>query len=242
MSNHKNQIRTIFQFHQNNKMESIDRWICVNNHRSICVNNRSKVLRDSTRILNEFHGREEVLYWPKQLNAPLEVVDPEIADVIGHEKACQWKGLELIPSKNFTSVSVMQAVGSVMTNKHSEGIPVLDTMVEMNSLSFNDQSKPRCKYFLPVGVLTWQKRCVRSVPWNPFLWIQQNGEVKYLQLPWMVNIWLFLDLGMVFSEICVVTNLCFWFCSQDMVGVTGFMRMYAILLFITSFFTVQNGL
>ncbi|MQL05564.1 hypothetical protein EI015_26185, partial [Escherichia coli] len=61
--------------------------------------------------------------WPKQLNAPLEVVDPEIADIIELEKARQWKGLELIPSENFTSVSVMQAVGSVMTNKYSEGYP-----------------------------------------------------------------------------------------------------------------------
>ncbi|KAK1300418.1 hypothetical protein QJS10_CPB13g00293 [Acorus calamus] len=61
--------------------------------------------------------------WPKQLNEPLEVVDPEIADIIELEKARQWKGLELIPSENFTSVSVMQAVGSVMTNKYSEGYP-----------------------------------------------------------------------------------------------------------------------
>ncbi|KAL1365466.1 hypothetical protein HN51_013485 [Arachis hypogaea] len=61
--------------------------------------------------------------WPKQLNAPLEVVDPQIADIIELEKARQWKGLELIPSENFTSVSVMQAVGSVMTNKYSEGYP-----------------------------------------------------------------------------------------------------------------------
>ncbi|KAL6227598.1 hypothetical protein ACLB2K_001555 [Fragaria x ananassa] len=61
--------------------------------------------------------------WPKQLNAPLEAVDPEIADIIEHEKARQWKGLELIPSENFTSVSVMQAVGSVMTNTRNEGYP-----------------------------------------------------------------------------------------------------------------------
>ncbi|XP_074581439.1 serine hydroxymethyltransferase, mitochondrial isoform X2 [Curcuma longa] len=61
--------------------------------------------------------------WPKQLNAPLAVVDPEIADIIELEKARQWKGLELIPSENFTSVSVMQAVGSIMTNKYSEGYP-----------------------------------------------------------------------------------------------------------------------
>ncbi|TQD70971.1 hypothetical protein C1H46_043494 [Malus baccata] len=61
--------------------------------------------------------------WIKQLNEPLDVVDPEIADIIELEKARQWKGLELIPSENFTSLSVMQAVGSVMTNKYSEGYP-----------------------------------------------------------------------------------------------------------------------
>jgi len=61
--------------------------------------------------------------WTKQLNASLEEIDPEIADIIEHEKTRQWKGLELIPSENFTSVSVMQAVGSVMTNKYSEGYP-----------------------------------------------------------------------------------------------------------------------
>ena len=32
-----------------------------------------------------------MLQWPKQLNAPLEVVDPEIADIIELEKARQWK-------------------------------------------------------------------------------------------------------------------------------------------------------
>ncbi|XLU70372.1 hypothetical protein S245_029425 [Arachis hypogaea] len=61
--------------------------------------------------------------WPKQLNASLEEVDPEIADIIELEKARQWKGLEVIPSKNFTSVSVMEAVGSIMTSKYSEGYP-----------------------------------------------------------------------------------------------------------------------
>ncbi|KAG5380238.1 hypothetical protein IGI04_028080 [Brassica rapa subsp. trilocularis] len=61
--------------------------------------------------------------WIRQLNAPLEEIDPEIADIIELEKARQWKGFELIPSENFTSASVMEAVGSVMTNKYSEGYP-----------------------------------------------------------------------------------------------------------------------
>lgn len=61
--------------------------------------------------------------WTEQLNASLEAVDPEIANIIELEKNRQWKGLELIPSENFTSLSVMQAVGSIMTNKYSEGYP-----------------------------------------------------------------------------------------------------------------------
>lgn len=36
---------------------------------------------------------------------------------------CEFQGFELIPSENFTSASVMEAVGSVMTNKYSEGYP-----------------------------------------------------------------------------------------------------------------------
>ncbi len=55
--------------------------------------------------------------WPRTLNASLEEVDPELFDIIEHEKGRQYRGLELIPSENFVSRSVMEAVGSVMTNK-----------------------------------------------------------------------------------------------------------------------------
>jgi len=61
--------------------------------------------------------------WPKTTNMTLKEVDPEVYDIIQQEKGRQWKGLELIPSENFTSTAVMQAVGSVMTNKYSEGYP-----------------------------------------------------------------------------------------------------------------------
>ena len=50
-------------------------------------------------------------------------MDPEVNEIIEKEKSRQWKGLELIPSENFTSRSVMDALGSVMTNKYSEGYP-----------------------------------------------------------------------------------------------------------------------
>jgi len=53
----------------------------------------------------------------------LEKVDPEIADSIRGEIDRQRYGLELIPSENFVSPAVLEALGSVMTNKYSEGYP-----------------------------------------------------------------------------------------------------------------------
>jgi glycine hydroxymethyltransferase len=51
----------------------------------------------------------------------LTTVDPRIAAVIAKEAARQEDGIELIASENYTSRAVMQAAGSVLTNKYSEG-------------------------------------------------------------------------------------------------------------------------
>merc|ERR1712153_132988 len=53
----------------------------------------------------------------------LEEKDPEIAQIIASEKMRQFGCLELIASENFTSKAVMQAMGSCLTNKYSEGYP-----------------------------------------------------------------------------------------------------------------------
>eukprot|EP00127_Corallochytrium_limacisporum_P000332 Clim_evm27s11 gene=Clim_evmTU27s11 len=53
----------------------------------------------------------------------LREVDPEVFDLINREKQRQIRGLELIASENFTSRAVMEAVGSCLTNKYSEGYP-----------------------------------------------------------------------------------------------------------------------
>src|SRR5438132_3281246 len=53
----------------------------------------------------------------------LERVDPEIADVVRAETVRQARNLELIASENFVSEAVLEAVGSVMTNKYAEGYP-----------------------------------------------------------------------------------------------------------------------
>jgi len=49
--------------------------------------------------------------------------DPETYGYIKSELARQQDGLEMIPSENFTSIAVMQASGSILTNKYSEGYP-----------------------------------------------------------------------------------------------------------------------
>ena len=54
---------------------------------------------------------------------PLHDVDPEIAQAINHEVDRQASTLELIASENFVSEAVLQAMGSVMTNKYAEGLP-----------------------------------------------------------------------------------------------------------------------
>lgn len=53
----------------------------------------------------------------------LDKKDPEIFDLINKEKQRQFGGLELIASENFTSQAVMQAMGTCLTNKYSEGYP-----------------------------------------------------------------------------------------------------------------------
>ncbi|XP_058221852.1 serine hydroxymethyltransferase 3, chloroplastic-like [Rhododendron vialii] len=53
----------------------------------------------------------------------LGVADSEVRSIIDKEKQRQFKSLELIASENFTSRAVMEAVGSCLTNKYSEGLP-----------------------------------------------------------------------------------------------------------------------
>lgn len=53
----------------------------------------------------------------------LKKIDPEIADIIAEEEKRQAQNIELIASENFVSSAVMEAAGSVLTNKYAEGYP-----------------------------------------------------------------------------------------------------------------------
>ena len=60
---------------------------------------------------------------PIDLNAPLAASDPEIAAQIENEVKRQHEGLEMIASENFVSRAVLEAAGTVFTNKYAEGYP-----------------------------------------------------------------------------------------------------------------------
>lgn len=64
--------------------------------------------------------RAQVRAWGNQ---PLAVVDSTLWEIMEREKLRQWKGIELIASENFASQAVIEALGSHLTNKYSEGLP-----------------------------------------------------------------------------------------------------------------------
>jgi len=58
-----------------------------------------------------------------RMSLPLAQADPEVAAAIEHERLRQHEGLEMIASENFVSEAVLEAAGSVFTNKYAEGYP-----------------------------------------------------------------------------------------------------------------------
>ena len=65
-----------------------------------------------------------IITTPNQLNdQPLQALDPEIAKAIAAERQRQENHIELIASENFTLPAVIEAQGSVLTNKYAEGYP-----------------------------------------------------------------------------------------------------------------------
>src|SRR6202049_941811 len=59
----------------------------------------------------------------ERMNRPMREVDPEIAEILELEARRQATGLELSPSENLVSEAVLEAMGSVLTNKYAEGYP-----------------------------------------------------------------------------------------------------------------------
>jgi glycine hydroxymethyltransferase len=100
----------------------------------LCLSGKKTSLEAAKKILDAFiaakfeGGRHErrVLKMDARFapaNLRLRNVDPAVAEAIEHERQRQQENIELIASENFTSPAVMEAQGSVLTNKYAEGYP-----------------------------------------------------------------------------------------------------------------------
>ncbi|XP_023730255.1 serine hydroxymethyltransferase 6 [Lactuca sativa] len=82
----------------------------------------------SKRCQTDQNGQERSLESRRQAvrawgNQSLQAADPDIFDILEKEKQRQYKGIELIASENFVCKAVLEALGSHLTNKYSEGMP-----------------------------------------------------------------------------------------------------------------------
>jgi RpiB/LacA/LacB family sugar-phosphate isomerase len=97
----------------------------------LCLGAKTSTPQQAAQILEAFTqasfegGRHErrVNKLETPMSLRLAQVDPAIAEVISNERRRQLENIELIASENFTSPAVMEAQGSVLTNKYAEGYP-----------------------------------------------------------------------------------------------------------------------
>ena len=71
----------------------------------------------------------------------------EIFSLIDQEKVRQSEGLELIPSENYVSKDVLAAMGSILTNKYSEGYPSFEGLKDWSAEEIADQILPNYRYY-----------------------------------------------------------------------------------------------
>ncbi|MDR0979669.1 MAG: serine hydroxymethyltransferase [Candidatus Nomurabacteria bacterium] len=74
-------------------------------------------------------------------------MDKEIAGLIADEQERQRHGFELIPSENYVSQGVLEAMGSVFTNKYSEGYPSFEGLTEWDDERIADEILPDRRYY-----------------------------------------------------------------------------------------------
>lgn len=76
----------------------------------------------------------------KLLKSSITELDPELLDMIKDEKQRQTKSLEMIASENFTSLAVLECLGSCLHNKYSEGLPGKRYVLRIKIAPFNIKS------------------------------------------------------------------------------------------------------
>ena len=100
------------------------RWRAGPRARASAARTERRALTRRQTIPGRCYGRSPVSELPENFQtAPLAEVDPEIAAVLDGELRRQQRTLEMIASENFVPQAVLDAVGSVLTNKYAEGYP-----------------------------------------------------------------------------------------------------------------------
>jgi RpiB/LacA/LacB family sugar-phosphate isomerase len=102
-----------------------------NNANILCLGAETVTTDEAPKLVEAFlaasfeGGRHErrVSKLEAAASSRVDRVDPEIAEVLHREQRRQEENIELIASENFTSPAVMEAQGSVLTNKYAEGYP-----------------------------------------------------------------------------------------------------------------------
>jgi RpiB/LacA/LacB family sugar-phosphate isomerase len=100
----------------------------------LCLSGKKTSVDEARKILEAFlaakfeggrHERRVLKMDAKFAPATLRLrnVDPQVAAAMDHEKSRQQENIELIASENFVSPAVLEAQGSVLTNKYAEGLP-----------------------------------------------------------------------------------------------------------------------
>ena len=72
--------------------------------------------------------------------------DP-VFELIELEKKRQSEGLELIPSENYVSAAVLSAMGTILTNKYSEGYPSFEGINEWSEAKISEEILPNYRYY-----------------------------------------------------------------------------------------------
>ena len=71
----------------------------------------------------------------------------QVFDLINQEKTRQSEGLELIPSENYVSKAVLEAMGSILTNKYSEGYPSFEGIPGWDEDKIASEILPNYRYY-----------------------------------------------------------------------------------------------
>jgi hypothetical protein len=105
--------------------------------------------------------------------------DPELFDIIEHEKFRQWSGLELIASENFTSRSVMECLGSVLTNKVNTYLYYKYFILIIFTIHSMLKDILQRDIMVVMSILIKLKIFVETAHYKLMVLIQKNGVLMY---------------------------------------------------------------